>query len=84
MEPIYSTQDIVLAATLRCLDYKLDNINIKGNKGTFEFLSVPEQVVIDYDLGNLLVEPQALNSAIKQLTTTCRRMADSRGYKDVK
>lgn len=68
------TQDIVLAATLKVLGYRLDTIQKVGNKGIFFFNDIDESVVNDYDLGNLKVEPIAFNSAIKALTTASRRM----------
>lgn len=68
------TQDIVLAATLKVLGYRLDTIQKVGNKGIFFFNDVDESVVNDYDLGNLRVEPVSFNSAIKALTTASRRM----------
>jgi len=68
-----NTQDIVLAATLKVLGFNLNRIEKNGNKGTFVFDSVDEKVIEDYDLGNLLVEPVAFNSAIKALTTATRR-----------
>lgn len=67
------TQDIVLAATLKVLGYRLDTIEKIGNKGIFFFNDVDEAVVNDYDLGNLKVEPVSFNSAIKALTTASRR-----------
>ena len=67
------TQDIVLAATLKVLGYRLDHIEKVGNKGIFFFTAVDETVVNDYDLGNLKVEPVSFNSAIKALTTASRR-----------
>lgn len=67
------TQDIVLAATLKVLGYRLNTIEKVGNKGIFFFGDVEESVVNDYDLGNLRVEPVAFNSAIKALTTASRR-----------
>jgi hypothetical protein len=67
------TQDIVLAATLKVLGYRLDHIEKVGNKGIFHFVNVDEEVINDYDLGNLKVEPVAFNSAIKALTTASRR-----------
>lgn len=68
------TQDIVLAATLKVMGYRLDTIQKIGNKGNFFFSDVDEAVVNDYDLGNLKVEPVAFNSAIKALTTASRRI----------
>lgn len=67
------TQDIVLAAALKVLGFKLDHIEKIGNKGIFHFADVSESAINDYDLGNLLVEPVAFNSAIKALTTASRR-----------
>lgn len=67
------TQDIVLAATLKVLGYRLETIEKVGNKGIFFFTGVDESAVNDYDLGNLRVEPVAFNSAIKALTTASRR-----------
>ncbi len=67
------TQDIVLAASLKILGYKLDTIEKVGNKGIFFFSDVDDSVINDYDLGNLRVEPVSFNSAIKALTTASRR-----------
>lgn len=68
------TQDIVLAATLKVLGYRLDTIEKIGNKGIFFFNSVPINILSDYDLGAITVEPVAFNSAIKALTTASRRI----------
>jgi hypothetical protein len=68
------TQDIVLAATLKVLGYKLDTIQKIGNKGIFFFNEVNNDIINEYDLGNLKVEPVAFNSAIKALTTASRRI----------
>ena len=66
------TTDIILAASLKVLGAKMSHIEKNGNKGTFVFDSVDEVIINDYDLGNLLVEPVAFNTAIKQLTTATR------------
>lgn len=68
------TQDIVLAATLKVMGFRLETIQKIGNKGIFFFSEVDENVVNDYDLGNLKVEPVSFNSAIKALTTASRRV----------
>ena len=68
------TQDIILAASLKVLGFKLETIENIGNKGIFFFPEVPSQVLMDYDLGSVLVEPVAFNSAIKALTTATRRI----------
>jgi hypothetical protein len=71
----YKTTDIILAACLKINDYELDSIK-KGesNKGIFIFKNVPKEFVADYDLGKIQVEPVTFNNAIKQLTTSVRRM----------
>lgn len=68
-----NTQDIVLAAALKVLGYNMSHIEKNGNKGTFFFEEVDGNIVEEYDLGNLRVEPQTFNSAIKALTTATRR-----------
>ena len=73
MEKDFHTTDIVLAATLKLMGYHLNHIEKNGNKGTFFFDAVPDNVVVDYDLGKLSVEPIAFNNSIKALTTATRR-----------
>jgi hypothetical protein len=74
MKRTIETQDIVLASALKVLGYRLDHIEKIGNKGIFYFADIDDQVINDYDLGNLRVEPVAFNSAIKALTTASRRI----------
>jgi hypothetical protein len=75
MKPIkVETQDIVLAATLKVLGFKLSRIDKVGNKGTFVFDDVQESIVNDFYVGRCCVEPVAFNSSIKALTTATRRM----------
>lgn len=73
----YKTTDIVLAASLKVNGYRLTDIERVGNtnKGTFVFEDVDEQFVVDYDLSKIHVEPVSFNNAIKQLTTSVRRMS---------
>jgi len=75
MNETYKTTDIILAACLKINGYELDSIK-KGetNKGIFVFRDVPKEFIADYDLGKLQVEPVTFNNAIKQLTTSVRRM----------
>lgn len=73
----YKTTDIILAACLRIKGYDMANIEIVGYKGTFIFLDVDDQIVNDYDLGRVMVEPVNFNNMIKQLTTSVRRMVRS-------
>lgn len=75
MYDIYKTTDIILAACLKINGYSLDSIK-KGDssKGIFIFKNIPKEFVANYDLGKTLVEPVTFNNAIKQLTTSVRRM----------
>lgn len=70
----FRTTDIVLAATLKVHGYNMTSIERNGNKGTFIFLQVDEDFIQQFDLGNVNVEPVTFNNAIKQLTTSVRRM----------
>jgi hypothetical protein len=69
----FTTTDIVLAAMLKVQGYKMVEIMKNGNKGTFVFTDVPDDVINEYDLGQSLVEPKGLNAEIKALTTAARR-----------
>lgn len=69
----FSTVDIILAAYLKVKGFKLQNIVRNGNRGTFVFEAIPATVLEEYDLGNALIEPKALNSEIRSLTTATRR-----------
>ena len=68
------TTDIVLAATLKVKGYKLDQIEKDGKRGVFCFAEVPDIELAEFDLGNTLVEPVALNNAVKALTTAIKRI----------
>lgn len=70
----FSTQDIVLAATLKTQGHMLVRIDKEGNKGIFCFENVPHEVIMQFDLHHIMVEPQDFNNAIKSLTTAARRM----------
>lgn len=69
----FSTSDIVLAAFLRVEGFKMLEILKNGNKGTFIFTDVDLALIEEYDLGQALIEPKALNNEIKALTTAARR-----------
>lgn len=68
------TTDIVLAATLKVKGYTLDQIEKDGKRGVFCFKEVPDTELEDFDLGKTLVEPVALNNAVKALTTAIKRI----------
>lgn len=72
----FRTSDIILAACLKLNNLKMSSIEIDGNKGMFVFDDVPQDIITDYDLGQMLVEPVAFNNAIKQLTTSVRRIVN--------
>lgn len=73
MRTSFETVDIILAAYLKVKGYKLQNIIRNGNRGTFVFDLIPVLVLEEYDLGNALIEPKALNSEVRSLTTATRR-----------
>lgn len=73
MNKQFGTSDIVLAATLKTLNYPLSSIEKIGNKGTFYFENIPDSLINQFDTGNCSVEPIAFNNAIKSLTTAVRR-----------
>lgn len=72
----FRTSDIILAACLKLSDVEMIKIELSGNKGTFVFANVDRDYVDDYDLGKCQVEPVTFNNAIKQLTTSVRRMSN--------
>lgn len=74
MHDEYKTTDIVLAAFLKLNGCIITCIEKQGQKGTFVFSNVGESLISSYDLGQALVEPVSFNNAIKQLTTSVRRI----------
>lgn len=70
----FKTTDIILAAVLKLRGIEMTEIERNGNKGTFVFANVPENIISEFDLGKIQVEPVTFNNAIKQLTTSVRRM----------
>lgn len=70
----FKTADIILAAVLRLIDIELIDIEITGNKGTFIFTNVSNELISQYNLGKCVVEPVAFNNMVKQLTTSVRRI----------
>jgi hypothetical protein len=70
---MFNTKDIILAATLKTLGYQLITIEKNGHLGTFFFDAISEEILLEYDLGNIRVEPVTFNNNIKALTTATRR-----------
>lgn len=75
MHQEYKTSDIVFASFLRLNKCQMLRIEKEAQKGTFVFANVSDDLIADYDLGNALVEPVAFHNAIRQLTTSVRRMS---------
>lgn len=74
MNSTYRTSDIVLASYLKLKNHRLVGIEKEGQKGIFIFEDVHEDLITQYDLGDVLVEPVSFNNMIKQLTTSVRRI----------
>jgi Domain of unknown function (DUF5659) len=74
MHTEYKTPDIVLAAYLKLSGCAMARIEKQGQKGTFVFDDVSEEVIRTFDFGKAQVEPVSFNNMIKQLTTSVRRM----------
>lgn len=74
MQQHIETSDIVLAATLKVKGYWLDRIEKDGKRGIFWFTNVAESELREFGLGQSLVEPVALNNAIKALTAATKRV----------
>lgn len=70
-----TTHDIVLAATLKVFGFKMTRLEKQGNKGIFTFSSVDAEILKEYDLGNLKVEPITFHAAVKALTSASRRIS---------
>lgn len=68
------TSDICLAASLRVYGYTLYHILKEERRGIFVFLDVDDEIVSKYNLGQLLVEPNAFHAAIRFLTMAVKRV----------
>jgi hypothetical protein len=77
----FTTIDIVLAAYLKTRGYILHAIQRQGNRGTFVFEDVPNELISEYGLGNSRVEPLAFNWAIRNLNTAVRSLPE--GYQGI-
>lgn len=67
-----STEDIVLVAAMQFHGYPLEHIEKTGSRATFH-LKVDEEMLEKFDLGELMVEPNAFSAIIKRLTTSIKR-----------
>lgn len=68
------TSDICLAASLRVYGYTLEEILKEERRGIFVFIEVDDDIVTKYNLGQLLVEPNAFHAAVKFLTMAVKRV----------
>ena len=68
------TSDIWLAASLRVYGYTLQEILKEERRGIFVFVEVDDDIVSKYNLGQLLVEPNAFHAAVKFLTMAVKRV----------
>ena len=68
------TSDICLAASLRVYGYTLQEILKEERRGIFVFVDVDDDIVSKYNLGQLLVEPNAFHAAVKFLTMAVKRV----------
>ena len=70
----YRTTDIVLAAFLKINNCSMVSIEKQGQKGTFVFENIDENLIKTFHLSQALVEPVAFHATIKQLTTSVRQI----------
>ena len=74
MHTQFSTTDIILAAVLKVKGHEMIEILRNGNKVSLVFSDIHRNAISEFDLGKTLVEPTSFNTAIKQLTTSVRRI----------
>lgn len=90
MADTFRTSDIVLASTIKVFGFELVSIQldeVNPNKGHFLFETTNEhnvyddvyQLVEQFELGNIKVDPSLFHSTVKSLTTIVRRRLNSRG-----
>ena len=68
----YETSDITLAAYLKTKGFTIEKVSTIGKRGTFHFTDVDVNHIVEYSLGNALVEPASFHATIRQLTQACR------------
>lgn len=75
--PTYETTDLTLAAALRIHEVPLDRIVLTEKKrGVFCFVNVPYNLLEQFDLQQLQVEPFAFHQMIIKLSTAVRRLKE--------
>lgn len=70
--PIFETPHAPLASYLLTKFVPLSSIRIDGNRGTFVFQQVPRQLVIDFNEGTALVEPNLFAGKMSGLINQAR------------
>lgn len=76
----YRTSDVVLAAALRVHGVKLERIEKDPQslrRGVFIFSNVTEEILLEFDAGDMRVEPSAFNQQIRVLTTAVKRLLEN-------
>jgi len=76
MKKIFSTNDIVLAASLQLHKKNMIKIEKHGNRGVFVFENIEDDFLNNYDLGKIVVEPVGFSSTVKQLTISVKRVME--------
>lgn len=76
---IYTTSHVPLAAYLKVKGVKIINIVITDRRGTFTFVDVDRNYIIDFNNGEALVEPGEYSAKMSQLTQTAKRLLKESG-----
>ncbi len=69
-----STTDLCLAATLKVKGFRLLNIEKQGKRGTFFFQDVTDELIKEFHMGNILVEPSIFHQAVRSLAEAAKRL----------
>lgn len=83
----FQTTDLVLAAVLRLNDNEMSHIELTGKgrtRGIFHFKEVDSEFLMDFEHGNVRVEPSEFHSMTRRLTDSIRRMVDSESAYNVR
>lgn len=75
----YATTDIVLATTLKYLNYQLSRIQTQGKRGIFYFNEVDKANLEKFDKQEISVEPIKFHNILKQLNIAVKRQVEIGG-----
>lgn len=76
---IYTTSHVPLAAYLKVKGVKIINIIVKERRGTFTFVDVDRDLIIDFNNGAASVEPGEYADKMSQMTQTAKRLLKESG-----